>query len=102
MTVSGATFSTTAVSSTMRPPKKALLDDLTSSRIDLLEHLQRIVERHQIRRFVAGDEQALIQGDPDTATSFLIAPGPRRVHEDAPHETSRHRQKCARFCQSTF
>ena len=70
----------------LKPREIAQLDDFRLLRIDLLEPVQRIVQRRQDVRLVVGDRNRIGQRDAAEAGPALLgAAGARALDEDLPH-----------------
>ena len=86
-------FSTSAVSSTLSPPKKRELDDLALSFVLRRKRSKRVVNGDEIFRGVARDRQVLVQRHPiEQTAALLIVSGPGEINEHAANQASRHRE----------
>ena len=91
--VSGEIFKTVAVSSTLSPPKNRN-STTRLRRGSSVANALSVVERHEILSTIVCSESLVVQRDLLTASSaFLITAGRCIVHQDAPHQASRYREK---------
>ena len=94
ITVMGDTFSTSAVSSTLRPPKNRNSTILALPLVERRQGFQRLIERDDVRARFARNGQRLVQRDlNNVATALLLVPRARHVDQDAPHQLRREREK---------
>ena len=73
MTVSGDTFSTDAVSSTLNPPKNRSSTTRLFRSSNCRQRLQRVVERHEVLTRLVGDDERLVEGDPHRVAAALLS-----------------------------
>ena len=93
-TVSGDTFSASAVSSTLSPPKNRSSTTWARRSERRGEVRQRLVQRDQVLAALLRHDQRLVERHArGAATALLIALRARGVHEDAPHQPRRHREE---------
>jgi hypothetical protein len=78
-------LSTSAVSSTLSPPKEAHLYNTYFARINSRQRVQRIVQRHQVAVLVAANHGGFFQGDVWHPTSPFQVVAPRMLHQDSAH-----------------
>src|SRR5262245_51080377 len=77
-----------------QPTEEAQLYDPALALIDIGQRVERVVERHHVCRLAFGDFECLSEQDPlRAAPAFLVAARSREVHENAPHQSRRHRKK---------
>src|ERR1022692_4497621 len=110
LTVAGDTLSTSAVSSTLSPPKKRISmictlrasrrasafiasSSATRSPVRSLVTTATSIERHQVTSSIAGHDGDIVEGDmPDAAPAlYVMATG--TVDQYAPHHLCRNREE---------
>ena len=88
--MTGDTFRTSAVSSTLKPPKNRSSTTLRLSRIDASKSLQSIVEHDQIFSPISADDGCVFQSNVlDAATAFQVV-APCVVNQNPSHELRRN------------
>ena len=90
LTVAGETFSTSAVSSALSPPKETHFDDLHFARIKASQLIQRFIERRKVARSIAGHDGDFVQSDMLYTTSALDVVATSMVDQYAPHHLRRN------------
>ena len=94
ITVSGEIFRTSAVSSTLNPPKKPQLDDLAFRSYCAASAASASSMAIRSSGVSAGDRQVLVERDAvQRAAALLVLAGPGEVHEHAPHQARGHREE---------
>ena len=94
MTVSGEIFKTSAVSFTVRPPKKRSSTTLLLSRIVVGQLGQCLFQVHQLRRHVGRNDKSFFQRQ-----SVIVSPTfegvvrAGKVNENAPHQPRADREE---------
>ena len=97
MTVSGDTFKTDAVSSTLSPPKNRSSTTRLFRSSKFASASSASSSATKSCAGLVGDRQRLVEGHPRRiAAALLSAPRTRVVDEDAPHHASGHREESAR------
>src|SRR5437867_2871169 len=94
ITVPGETFNTSAVCSMSSPPKKTQFHNLTLSRIDSLQCLQRFIKRRHIRRLLLRQTSRFIERNLDQAAAALGSVSLARVvYQNPPHQPGSNTKK---------
>ena len=95
-TVAGDTLSTSAVSSTLSPPKKRISMIMHFPWIEMGQRVQGVIERHQVRGPITTDNSDLFQSDMRHTRPALYVMAARMINQNAPHHLGRHRKEvCA-------
>ena len=89
ITVIGDTCRTSAVSSTLRPPKKRSSTTLRFARCPLRQRVQGIVEGHEIIGAIGAEDGCGVERDMLGVRAALHVAAPRMVDEDAAHRLGR-------------
>ena len=96
LTVTGETLSTTAVSSTLRPPKNRISTTRTL-RIHARKRVQRVIERHEVDARIDAHENGLIQRDMVHAASAFEVMTSCMLDQNTAHQLRGYCEEM-RFC----
>ena len=94
ITVSGEIFNTSAVSSTLNPPKNRSSTTWAFRSYLRRQGPKRVVDGNQVVWCVGGDSQVLVERHTmERAAALLVVAGAREVDEHAAHEAGGHREE---------
>ena len=93
LTVAGDTLSTSAVSSTLSPPKKRISMICTLRGSRRAECIHRVIERHQIAGSIGTHDGDIVEGDVLHTRPALYVMAAGMIDQYAPHHLRRNREE---------